>query len=50
MDPQKPSKHYDGNLDFPECVSFPVDVTVMIKFFKVNVCENCCSCVDLGYL
>ena len=35
MDPQRPSKTKDGNWDFPEGVSFPVDARVMIKFYKV---------------
>ena len=29
----------DGNWEFPESVNFPVDVRVIIKFFKVAECE-----------
>ena len=35
MDPQRPSKNKDGNWNFPEGVSFPVDARVMIKLYKV---------------
>ena len=35
MDPQRPTRTKDGNWDFPEGVSFPVDARVMIKLYKV---------------
>ena len=42
MDPQRPTRTKDGNWDFPEDVSFPVDARVMIKFYKVaeSGCES----------
>jgi len=42
MDPQRPTRTKDGNWDFPEDISFPVDARVMIKFYKVSEsgCES----------
>ena len=41
MDPNSTgSSSKDGNWDFPEGVIFPVDVRVIVKFFKVAKCDS----------
>lgn len=38
--PTRTSSTKDGNWEFPEGINFPVDVRVLLKFFKVAQCDQ----------
>ena len=38
--PTRTSSTKDGNWEFPEGINFPVDVRVLLKFFKVAQCDH----------